>query len=446
MFNRPAYRLTFLLTLLAAIAALVTSCGTTAVVRDARDVSSIYNPTKNIFTPEFTVFHESDDNSILSVKIRRSQLFFTEANPSGTPMASVKLSMKLYDINLGGELCDSATYDFDIRRDDSPYEFVCRMPLKAHEGVSYYAVVRIFDKIRLQSVYDYLSFEKTDQYGPCNFKINEHFSKREVFTRTLHPGEYINIVYPKKAIDTIFLFYYKPVTAISPAPTVILPEVTATDEPAKTFALAYSDTLPVMFPREGIYLFSIDSTIHKGVTLFNFGTEYPTMISAETMIPPLAYIATDEEMEALKTAPKPKLALDEFWMNHAGNIDKAKELIRIYYYRVQYSNLYFTSYKYGWLTDRGMVYVVYGPPDKLYKTADAERWGYKMPEVKSKWGSRYTLEEQYLWFTFTKQDNKFTENDYTLNRSQTPVSYWDQAVASWRRGKVYRLDNPKELQ
>jgi hypothetical protein len=56
------------------------------------------------------------------------------------------------------------------------------------------------------------------------------------------------------------------------------------------------------------------------------------------------------------------------------------------------------------------------------------------------------MEDQYLWFNFRKQKNLFSDNDFVLNRAGTPVSYWDIAVARWREGKVFRLDNPQELQ
>ena len=164
------------------------------------------------------------------------------------------------------------------------------------------------------------------------------------------------------------------------------------------------------------------------------------------MIPPLAYLATPEEMEEMLTAGKPKLALDKFWLDRTGSIERSKELIRIYYNRTLFSNFYFTSYKAGWLTDRGMIYIMYGPPDKVYKNAEGESWGYKKPAVKSRWGSRYTMEDQYLWFNFRKQKSLFSDNDFVLNRAGTPVSYWDIAVARWREGKVFRLDNPQELQ
>ncbi len=39
----------------------------------------------------------------------------------------------------------------------------------------------------------------------------------------------------------------------------------------------------------------------------------------------------------------------------------------------------------------------------------------------------------------------FSDNEYSISRSETSVSYWDQAVAAWRKGIVFRLDNPADL-
>ncbi len=446
MFKRTSYLSLIGIIIVAAVTATLNSCKTAEPVSQVRNIASIYNPTKSPIIPEFTVYNNSDEESVLSIKIRRDQLFFSEANAAGVPMAAVNIAVFLYSKNLNGLICDSALYDFDIKREDVNPDFVCRVPLKIFRGASYFAVIKITDKIKLTHSTAYLDITKNDEFEGNNFKVYDHFNKREVFTRTLRPDEYINIRYPQKAVDTLFLFFYRPVTDISPAPSVLLPETTVSDKPAKMFILQYSDTLPMMFPRPGIYLFSIDSTRKEGVTICNFGDEYPGMTKASTMIPPLEYIATSEEMDSLRNADNQKIALDNFWLKHAGNIEKAKELIRIYYFRVQYANIYFASYKAGWLTDRGMIYMLYGPPDILQRTIDTEKWGYKLPATKSKWGARYSIESRYIWFTFTRKYNIFTENDYSLNRSQTPVSYWDEAVASWRRGKVYRLDNPKEYQ
>jgi hypothetical protein len=97
------------------------------------------------------------------------------------------------------------------------------------------------------------------------------------------------------------------------------------------------------------------------------------------------------------------------------------------------------------MTERGMIYIVYGPPDKIYKTDEGESWGYKKPLIKSKWGGRYSVNEDYVFFNFKKRESRFTDNDFFLSRSETLVTKWDQAVASWRKGIVFRLDNPTEF-
>jgi hypothetical protein len=92
-----------------------------------------------------------------------------------------------------------------------------------------------------------------------------------------------------------------------------------------------------------------------------------------------------------------------------------------------------------------MIYLIYGPPDKVYKSAAQESWGYRKSEIKSSWGTRYQVKQDYLFFTFKKKDNKFSDNDYSISRSETVITYWDQAILCWRKGIVFRLDNPADI-
>lgn len=427
-------------------AVIMTSCTVTQNVTDTKDMSYIYNPARSVYTPFITIFNEDSETSVMNISIRRGELYFSEANTEGVPMTSVLLSVRLHDNTLGGVLADTATFKYDIKREDIGGEQVFRIPLTTHDGGSYTAEIKIIDLIRQRTQQMFVDFERTGRYSGLNYKIRDHFSNNELYSRVVKRDQYINVLAPSLQPDTLWLFYYKAVKALPPAPSTILPEVTLSPEPEAIVPLAYSDTLPMMFPNEGIYLISVDSLIREGLVLCNFGPDHPTMASPETMIPPLAYLATPEEMEEMLTAEKPKLALDKFWLDRTGSIERSKELIRIYYNRTLFSNYYFTSYKAGWLTDRGMIYIMYGPPDKVYKNAEGESWGYKKPPVKSRWGSRFTFEDQYLWFNFRKQKSVFSDNDFVLNRAGTPISYWDIAVARWREGKVFRLDNPQELQ
>lgn len=423
------------------------SCATTKKApTDTKDMSYIYNPAKNVFTPDITVYNEDAETTVLSIGIRKNEFFFSEANPEGVPMATMLVSVRLFDNALGGVLADTSTFKYDIRRDEINGEYVFRVPLKTYEGKAYTAEIKVIDLIRQRAVQTFIEFERTGRYSRLNYKIRDYFSHIELLSNVVRRDQYVNILAPSLQPDTLWLFYYKAVKELPAPPSTVLPEVTLSPEPELIVPLVYSDTLPMMFPREGIYLFSPDSLIREGLILCNFGTDHPSMTSPETMIPMLAYIATPEEMDSLLTAEKPKLALDQFWLARTGSIERSKELIRIYYNRALFSNYYFSSYKAGWLTDRGMMYIVYGPPDKVYKNTEGESWGYRLPPVKSRWGAGYTVKDEYLWFNFRRQKSVFSDNDFILNRASTPVSYWDIAVARWREGKVFRLDNPEELQ
>ncbi|HOO99972.1 MAG TPA: GWxTD domain-containing protein, partial [Bacteroidales bacterium] len=312
-------------------------------------------------------------------------------------------------------------------------------------GKKYIAEVKILDRLRSLVMQSFVPFNTLSQTNSYSYRARGHFGKNELFNPVLRVDEYVNLTWLRGFADSLYIAYYKPYTIIPDPPSMILPEKAIDYGPDTTIALPYSDTLPIMFPKRGIYLCSVDSNLTEGYAFYNFGPSYPEMNAPETMIEALAYLASEVEMRNLLNAERPKMALDEFWIKCGGNVERARELIRIYYTRVVYANYYFTSYKEGWRTERGMIYVIYGPPDKVYKGPEGENWGYRKPVIKSSWGTRYKVQEDYLWFTFKKKAGTFSDNDYFISRSETLVTFWEQAINSWRKGIVFRLDNPQGL-
>ncbi|MBK8882836.1 MAG: GWxTD domain-containing protein [Bacteroidales bacterium] len=381
--------------------------------------------------------------SVLSVKFFASDLFFSEANPQGVPTAQILFNIKLYNTSLGRQLTDTAVYNVSIVKEKDRPEYVYDIPLKVETGNDYTIEIKLLDRLRLTVVQAFVPFNTLSTNNRYNFKVVSHFDKNELFNPVLKVNEYVNLIYSKGHIDSLFISYFKPFKEVPDPPSMILPEKLLDYEPDKVVGLHYSDTLPMMFPREGIYHCTVGRDIKEGFTFFNMGTTYPAMRTPDVMIEPLAYLATADEMDSLRLAVRQKMALDQFWIKMAGNVDKARELIRIYYTRVLYSDFYFTSFKEGWRSERGMIYVIYGPPDKVYRTIDGENWGYRKPVIKSSWGGRYSVKEDYLFFNFRKRDNLYSDNDYYLSRNETLVTYWDKAILSWRKGVVFRLDNPE---
>ena len=91
----------------------------------------------------------------------------------------------------------------------------------------------------------------------------------------LRLDEYVNLLYSRGHIDSLFISFYKPFREVPDPPSMLLPEKTLDYDPQKVVALPYSDTLPMMFPKEGIYLCSVDRNIKDGFTFLNFGSTYP---------------------------------------------------------------------------------------------------------------------------------------------------------------------------
>lgn len=425
---------------------LMSSCATTKETFDPKDLSYLYNPLKTRINPRVGVLNESDNRSVLTVKFFANELFFSEANPAGVPMARMYIIARLYNMSFGRTVADTAFFEFDIIKAPDREEYIYKIPVKVQKGMEYICEVKIYDKIRDFAVQSFVPFSTLNEYNRYNFYTRGHFLKNELLKPVARKDDFFNIVYSRGRPDSLFISVYKPAMDIPYPPSMVLPEKTPPARPDTTVAIPYSDTLPVMLPSPGIYFFRVSRNTGEGHTMFNFGNDFPSMTSPEEMIKPLAYLLPEDELKKLASSPRPKVALDEFWLGiGGGNVEKARELIRIFYTRAVFANYYFTSWKEGWRTDRGMIYIIYGPPDKLYKSADVETWGYKKPVIRSGWGTRYSVREEYLFFTFRKRQNAFTDNDYLLSRSETVVSYWDKAVQSWKKGIVFRLDNPEGI-
>jgi GWxTD domain-containing protein len=433
------------LLIIVTVLAAVSSCRTAKTTVDTKDLSYLYNPTKNSFNPGFYVSVQSEQSAVLTVRFASNELFFSEANPEGVPTAGIIVSVKLFMVDQTRSLVDTISYNLNIIRDANKREYLYNVPFKVESGNKYLAEVKVLDRLRMMVAQSFVPFNTISPINKYNFISLGYFNKNQLFSQVLRVDEYISLKYLRGPIDSLYISYFRPFSSVPDPPSMMLPQKSLDYDPERIVALKYSDTLPIMLPRKGVFLWSVDRRMRDGYTLFNFGQSYPNMTTPEEMIEPLVYLAQPFELDQMRTSARPKLALDDFWVKCGGNIERARELIRIYYTRVVYANIYFTSFSEGWRTERGMIYVIYGPPDKVYKNQEGETWGYRKPVVKSSWGGRYKVKEEYLFFNFKQRENIFSDNDYYLSRNETLVTFWDQAILSWKKGIVFRLDNPEGL-
>ena len=229
---------------------------------------------------------------------------------------------------------------------------------------------------------------------------------------------------------------YQPVRwkqyAVSPAPA--LPPMTnpaALPGGPRTLPVRDSATArpgeSLRFEEPGLYALRVGGSggiLPRTLAVLVAPNDYPQLTTAAELIEPLRYLTTSQERQKLTGAPDPKRAVDKFWLDIAqGNQRLGRDLIRRYYGRVTAANHLFAAHKAGWLTDRGLLYVVLGPPPSVRRLFDGEeRWFY--PEGGLNGGP--------VTYTFRPRPSTFAPDYYELVRRPEYELLWYAAVEKWR--------------
>jgi len=396
-----------------------------------KNVASIYNPSSSPLHPEFVVYHERPDISRLYLKIYTQEIIFNQANREGKYMGSVEVHYELREVINGNEseaIADSASISYSLDRNEIKDIFFASIPIRAFQDKIYSLKVTTTDQLRNKSSISFLEVDKSSVNTAQNFKVISFRTGYPSFNKVFNSNEVFFVTYGRRAIDSVVVKYYRNTFPLPRPPVTNLSSARPDFVPDSVFIYPYRDTISYLLPYEGMYHIQVDPDQQGGLTLFNFGNSYPRVTTTDEMIGPLAYLTSTVEFNDLINQTNKKLALDNFWLQTTGNVETSRELIRIYYNRVFFANYFFSSYKEGWKTDRGMMFIIYGPPNALTKSAETEIWTYYRKRGK-----------EPLRFTFSKVKNPYSDNDYQLERNFVN-SMWLQAVADWRKGKVFYTD------
>jgi GWxTD domain-containing protein len=396
------------------------------------NLAFLYNPSSTPLHPEFNVYHETATRSRLYIKLFPVEMVFNQANPEGTYQGKLRVIYELRELVDGREsefIEDSATNVFTLRMEEVKNVFVANLAFQTREGRQYTLKVNTTDMLRNKGTTNFIHIDRKTVNTAQNYQVISASSGYPSFDKVFHSNEMFNVKYNRLGVDSVYIKYYQnnfplprpPITNLSsPRPEFI---------PDSIFAYPYSDTLKYILPREGMYHIQVDPRQPGGLTLFNFGENFPRVASTHDMMGPLVYLTNSQEYNDLINQTNLKLTIDNFWLQAGGNVQTSRELIRVYYNRVFFANYFFTSYKEGWKTDRGMMFIVYGPPNILTKKGNNEIWVYYRKKSR-----------EPLQFTFSRHENPYTQNDYLLERNFVS-SLWTQAVSDWRKGKIFYTES-----
>jgi GWxTD domain-containing protein len=156
---------------------------------------------------------------------------------------------------------------------------------------------------------------------------------------------------------------------------------------------------------------------------------HPRVETIDGLIEALAYIAYPSELDEMRagvTSADRRNRFDAFWASLFEVRQVAEQTMRLYYSRIEEANRQFTTHAPGWITDRGMVYVVLGPPELVERTLDGEVWRYSGRQA----GGSYFF-ERVSYFP-----SPWHLEHHVLHRSPRYEADWQRAVRRWRRGEV----------
>ena len=220
--------------------------------------------------------------------------------------------------------------------------------------------------------------------------------------------------------DIIYLRYfddtYKPVLPPHISQKLLFNPLRGTD---KIYTIKKGEYFELK--NKGLYFAQTDSLSKQGIFLKAVDNSYPKLAEASDLTWSIRYITKNEEYKRLTNSSNDtKLELDRFWLSRVENKERARALISTYYNRIQLSNEYFTSYKEGWKTDRGIVFTIFGKPTRIQKTGTYEYWYY-----------RRNANRDFVEFIFDKRNGT-----YILRRNPMYAQPWDVEIFAWRSGKV----------
>ncbi len=215
-------------------------------------------------------------------------------------------------------------------------------------------------------------------------------------------------------------FYYNHDFSVALPPMVTRSETTSKAmEIDSTFSFSES----IMLNKKGLYLFQKDTTDLKALALRLLGKRYPKFTTVEELTQPLIYITDDEEQQKIDLIRGDKKRFDKFWIDLAEEPGRALRIIKTFYGRVEEANRRFTTFKQGWQTDMGMIFIVMGAPDGVERIGNKEIWNYK--------------EDRHLpvrKYQFIKTNTIFSPAHYVLIREKKHSGPWFEAIDLLRKG------------
>ena len=389
-----------------------------------QNLSYLYDRDASFLHPEFNVLHKNDSVTELHFRINSNELLYLHNRTSNFYSSIFRLRYEVYTQLESKLLIDSSVVIFAdsslVMQGKTISGIITLKPSSVKQAL---LKIDLVDLRRNSRVKRYFEIDRRNPNCRQFFTLRLAESSYPLSRNYLQADERFILTHVSGKNLAKVRYYNREFPLPKPPFSVETPKVF--DYQADSIFEVRLDQ-PLMLARKGFYHFQISDSTKDGFTIYRFDESFPAVKTVEDLIEPLRFINSNNEYRSLKEADFPKAEVDRFWLNLAGNPDRARLLIQKFYSRVENSNEFFTCHTEGWKSDRGLIYLIFGAPNIIYKNSGSEHWIYGEEGNPSS-----------LALTFYKIDNPFTDNDYRLDRSPIYKSSWYSAVDMWRQGRVY---------
>jgi GWxTD domain-containing protein len=380
-------------------------------------------------TVEARLHAASTDHVTILFRLRTQDLLYRSEMGGPPYKAAVRITYLAYADAAMRQMVDSGSTVVNDRSDDPTEgkELLGGLDLHRPELRPWWVRVIAYDANREAYAEKLLAFHDGGTGIRHAFLPVAATSGRPYFDDHLSPGNLVNVRCDTYAGSTLLVEWFAPVTALPP-PVFSLGTTLHIDTVAdSTFTITVGEdgTFQQLLDRAGRYHFRPDPTSHEGFTLHAFTDAYPGITTGRAMLPPLRYITSMQEFDNMVAAPDRRKAVERFWIDACGGRERARAAIQAYYRRVESANRHFTGTVEGWRSDRGLVHIIFGTPNSVYRNPQSETWIY---------GEETNL--MSLTFVFQRRPNPFSDNDMVLERDPVFKAAWYRNVESWRNGRV----------
>ncbi len=374
---------------------------------------SRFNNTAFDLPTDFTLYHYSKDTSIIYVHVA-----FSDYNKSKrlqnqiTLYSQIRTDLSTSDKFLWNPI-QTTQFILNTTRDTTLV-----IPGSIRMNEKGWLQVKLFTADSSIYVKKVMSFDKEHLWNDAFYLITD------TLNQIIHPS-YLRLgktylIHHYSAFDTLIAEYFP--FYPTPAAPIFFSNANSGLPLHSDSSIKFLSSSGISFLNGGFYEIhrSIDSI---GLHVLVHDSNFPNLETAQDLIEPLRYISRNEEYDKLMHAHDIKSQLDSFWVTRCEDINIARRAIKAYYNRVEFANRHFTTYRDGWKTDPGIVYIMFGPPQRCYTFKAGEIWIYSNLSAQTE-------------FVFIHRSSPYYSGWLELKRESDYYNLWNIQSFKWRTGKI----------